>query len=411
MGLQHAFDFTWKDVFAAADKHVIGSADEIIETVGVATEDVTRDVVAVGCERPRQVGTVMISAHHRRRAKQQHALICLGASVVNKPQIDLRVLVTERQVWRRLTFGMGPEDNRATLRRPVRIQDFGFRESPLDFVEQSGTCRRRAHPQVLHGRKVGACHRLLVIEHHGNHRRNRGQPRAAETADCLDIRLHLELLHEDHARVSREHQMRQRKRVHVVKRCGDQHMLVFDALRTKPHLNHPALGIMREHDTFRPARRPRRIEKRRGFALLRLNSLKRSGFDEGAELLRIVELYRVHVTGNNGTTLGIAEHQTRPTILDYVLNEMARQAEIDRDGHQASAHDSKMNRQIVGVIRGKNGNAIASHEAAIDQCSCYPVCKRIERTICHFPAALAVEVYHRDLVLRTRGIDQGSQIS
>ncbi|CKY37770.1 Uncharacterised protein [Mycobacterium tuberculosis] len=70
-----------------------------------------------------------------------------------------------------------------------------------------------------------------------------------------------------------------------------------------------------------------------------------------------------------------------------------------------------MNRQIVRVIRRKNGNAIASYEAAIDQRSRYSIGERIECAIRHFPAALTVEIYDCDLILRTRGIDQGSQVT
>ena len=285
----------------------------------------------------------MITAHQPGRAQLQHTFVCLGAGFVDEPQIDARMLVAERQIWRRLALGMWPKDDGAALRGPIRIQDFGVREGPPDLVEQSGARRRRSYPQVLHRRKVGVCHRFSIIEHHGDHRRHGGEPGAAETVNCFGIGLHLETRHENHTRVRREDQMRERERVHVVERRRNQDLLVFKAGRSKPHLDDPALRVMGEHDAFWSACRPGGIEKCRGLGFVGRNGLERSGIHKGAELLRVVEVERVHIVGQQRAMLDIAEHETSAAIFEDVIDGMARQAKIDRDGHKAGAHDAEMN--------------------------------------------------------------------
>src|SRR4051812_2144056 len=51
----------------------------------------------------------MITAHQPGRAQLQHTFVCLGAGFVDEPQIDARMLVAERQIWRRLALGMWPK--------------------------------------------------------------------------------------------------------------------------------------------------------------------------------------------------------------------------------------------------------------------------------------------------------------
>src|SRR5690348_8392066 len=47
MRFQHSFDFARENIFAAAHKHVVGSAEEKVKAVFVATKYVSADVVAV----------------------------------------------------------------------------------------------------------------------------------------------------------------------------------------------------------------------------------------------------------------------------------------------------------------------------------------------------------------------------
>ena len=67
---------------AAADEHVVGAADEIIEAVGIAAEHVVSNVEAVlgQCFR-RRLGQIVVAVHQCRAAHLQYALtgIAIGA--------------------------------------------------------------------------------------------------------------------------------------------------------------------------------------------------------------------------------------------------------------------------------------------------------------------------------------------
>jgi hypothetical protein len=78
-GITHSLDLTRVDVFTAADEHVVGAADEIIEAVGIAAEHVASDVEAVRGQclrrRERRCGSTI-------RPRQRRALLASAAGMV-----------------------------------------------------------------------------------------------------------------------------------------------------------------------------------------------------------------------------------------------------------------------------------------------------------------------------------------
>ena len=117
MALQHALDVARIDVLAAGHEHVVGAAEEIIEAVAVAAEHVAGAVEAVGRERRRQVGPVVIAEHHGRAFHFQRALLGDSAgSVVDEPQRDLRMRIADRHLRLRQAARMRAEHHRPGLR-------------------------------------------------------------------------------------------------------------------------------------------------------------------------------------------------------------------------------------------------------------------------------------------------------
>ena len=319
------------------------------------------------------------------------------------------MLVAERKQRRRLSIRMGTKHHRAAFGRAVSIQHTRVRHDAMDFVEQSLAGRRRAHAQTLHRRQVGRRHRLLVVEHHGDHRRHRCQPGAFEAADRIDISLHLELRHQHHAGVTGQHELRQSQRVHVIERRRDQSTVVLDGTIRKPRFDHPALRVVGQDHALGTPGGPGRIKEGRWLVLHRNHSLERTGIDESGEV-RLVEIHHLDIVGNDRATLLVTEDERGARVFDDVVDDVARQAMIDRHRHEAGPHDAEMRGKTIGTVRGQDRNPISALVAAFRQSAGDAVSKRIERCVGDFPAVGTIKIDDRDLVHRARAIDQCSKI-
>src|SRR5689334_3703517 len=61
---QHPFDVTRINVFAARIEHLIGPADKVMKTVLVKTEYILSNIEAVGRNRCRDIGAIVIAEHN-----------------------------------------------------------------------------------------------------------------------------------------------------------------------------------------------------------------------------------------------------------------------------------------------------------------------------------------------------------
>ena len=187
MALQHALDVGRIDILAAGDEHVVGAADEIVEAVGVAAEHVAGDVEAVRRDRRRHVRAVVIAEHQGRAFHFQHALIGVAVVAVDQPDLHLRMRIADRHFGLRQPLGCGPNTTGPRLGGAVGVGHGGLRQRAVQRLHQALAHRRRAHAHELDAGEVGAREQLRLAQHHGDHRRHRGEPGAAIAPDRLDV--------------------------------------------------------------------------------------------------------------------------------------------------------------------------------------------------------------------------------
>ena len=140
-------------------------------------------------------------------------------------------------------------------------------------------------------------------------------------------------------------ELRERERVHVIERCGDQ-IAVAREIGAQPRLHHPEMALMRQHDALGHARRAGRVEKHRGFARARNDCRERTFDPQNPRTPR-----RTRRSGRSSRTIGaafgIAEHELRAGIPDDEIDRLARELEIDRHGDKSRTHDAEHRRRDI----------------------------------------------------------------
>ena len=244
MSLEHALDVARIDVLAAGIEHVVAAPDEIVETVAVAAEDVTGDIEAVRRDRRLDVGAVVIAQHDGGALHLQHALVGVAVVAVHQAQLHLGMPTADRHVGNRQPLRVRSEHHRSRLGRAVRIGDGGMRQRPLQRRHQALAHRRRTHAHEFDAGEVGRRHEIGLPQHHGDHRRHRGQPGGAIAADRFDIGARRKLRQQHDGAVAGNGELGQRQRIHVIERRRDQIAVARQVLSGEPRLDHPDVAAV-----------------------------------------------------------------------------------------------------------------------------------------------------------------------
>ena len=190
--------------------------------------------------------------------------------------------IADRELGLRQALRMRAEHHRAGFGRAVGVGHRGLRQRRAQRRHQARAHRRRAHAHEFDAGEIGARQKLGLAQHHGDHRRHRGEEGAAVAADRLDISARGELRQQHDGGMRGAGELRQRQRVHVIERRGDQIALALEPGR-EPRLHHPDVALMRQHDALRPAGRSGGVEKHRRLARLRRHRFERAGIEKRVE--------------------------------------------------------------------------------------------------------------------------------
>ena len=194
--------------------------------------------------------------------------------------------IADRKLRLRQAARMRAEHDGPGLGGAVGVGHSSLRQRCVQRRHQARAHRRRAHAHEGDAGEIGRRHQVALAQHHGDHRRHRGQPGAAVAPDRLDIGARRKLRQQHDGGMGRAGELRQRQRVHVIERRRDQITVPVEPGR-EPRLHHPDVTLVRQHHAFRRAGRPRGVEKHRRLVWLRHDRIKRSGIEEGIKLFVI----------------------------------------------------------------------------------------------------------------------------
>ena len=91
MRLEHFFDLAGIDILSTTHEHVIDPANEVVEAVLVAAEDVPRDVKPVVGERRLEVRPVVVTYHEGRTLHLEDTYVSLVVGAIDQPHLHLRM--------------------------------------------------------------------------------------------------------------------------------------------------------------------------------------------------------------------------------------------------------------------------------------------------------------------------------
>ncbi len=284
---------------------------------------------------------------------------------VDQAKLDLGMRIADRHLGLRQSFRVRAEHDRPGLRRAVGIGDRRLRQRRVDRLHQALAHRRRAHADEFDAAEIGAGEQVLLAQHHGDHRRHGGEPRAAVALDRLDIGARGKLRQQHDGGMRRARELGERERVHVIERRGDQIAVAVEPGR-EPRLHHPDVALVREHDAFWRTGRARRIEEHRGLARCRNDGIERPMVQEGVEAFgsAAAEADDREALRAIGPSREIAEQQLGAGVLQDEMDGLARKLEVDRDGNKSRAHDAVVGGEILGAIGGEDRDAVATHQPA-----------------------------------------------
>jgi hypothetical protein len=134
VAFEQAFDFDRKNVFAAANEHVIGATDKKVEALGIATADVTGVIPAALQSFRRFLGKVVVTQQDARVFQQQFAFV--GIRAVDQSGFGSGVGHTDRTHRARFVVGVWSQWNRSAFGNAVDNQGFGVGEMYADIGQQ-----------------------------------------------------------------------------------------------------------------------------------------------------------------------------------------------------------------------------------------------------------------------------------
>ena len=228
---------------------------------------------------------------------------------------------------------MRPEHHRAGLGGAVGIGHCGARQRLVQCRHQARAHRRRAHAHEFDAGEVGARHQVAFAQHHGDHRRHRGEPGAAVAPDRLDIGARGKLRQQHDGGMRRAGELGERQRVHVIERRGDQIAVAIEPVG-EPRLDHPDVALMRQHDALRRPGRSGGVEEHRRF-VGRRHDRHRTGRDRGMRRTCAPKVTQAMSGGQSAARAAIAEHEFRAGIANDEMDGLARKFEVHRHRDEA----------------------------------------------------------------------------
>ena len=300
---------------------------------------------------------------------------------------------------------MRPEHHRTRLGRAIGVGHLGLRQRAVDRRHQACAHRRRAHADELHARQIGLRQRLRLAQHHGDHRRHRGQPGRPIAADRLDVGARLEARQQHDGGMRGAGELGERQRVHVVERRRDQDSGGARA-RASAASRPPRCG------SGATARRPwaRRSSPRcRGTSPARRVSgstvSNTPGSRKRSKPSRLSSPKQTFGRSSGQfSRLALSQNTSlRAGILDDEIDGLARKPVVHRHRDQARAHDAEISGEIFGAVGGQDGDALAAREAALCERARHAHGHGVELGVGEFARHLfAAEIDDREL-----GIDRG----
>ena len=254
----------------------------------------------------------MIAVHHRWAFHFQHTLFGVAIAAVDEAQCDLRMRIADRELRLRQALRMRTEHHRAGFGGAIGVGHRGLRQRRAQCRHQARAHRRRAHAHKGDAGEIGARQQLRFAQHHGDHRRHRGEEARAIATDRLDVSAGGKLRQQHDGGVRRAGELGQRQRVHVVERRGDQIALTLER-RREPRLHHPDVALMRQHDALRCAGRSGSVENHRRLTRLRHDCFERAGIEKRVE--RAAECHVWNIRRAVRGARRVAEHQPRAGIV------------------------------------------------------------------------------------------------
>ncbi len=316
--------------------------------------------------------------------------------------------IADRHFRLRQPLGMRAEHHRAALGGAVGVGHCGARQRAVQRLHQAVAHRRRAHAHELDAGYVGAREQVGLAQHHGDHRRHRGEPGAAIAPDRLDVGARGELRQQHDGGVRRAREQRQRQRVHVIERRGDEIAVAVEPGR-EARLNHPDVARVREHDALRRAGRAGGVEEHRRLVRRGDDRVERAGIEEGVECGAERHAGNVRRTIRRART--VAEHELGTGIADDEVDRLPRELEVHRHRDEAGAHDAVIRRKIFGAVGGQDGDAVAALEPACGERARDAVRHGVELRVGEFTRALlAAEIDDRDLRQIAITLDEFAEI-
>jgi hypothetical protein len=198
----------------------------------------------------------------------------------------------------------------------------------------------------------------------------------------------------------------------VIERRRNQVAVTIEVLR-EPHLDHPELALVREHDALRLAGRAGRVEEHRRLGRCRHDRFEWAGIEEGIEALGP---FSAEADGRKpGQAIlparHVAEHELGAAIRQDVMDRLARKLEVHRHRDQAGADDAVVGGEIFCAVGGKNSDAVAARQAALGQRTRDAVRHPVELGMAEFARRLlTAEVDDGDLVEVALATDEIAKI-
>ncbi len=308
---------------------------------------------------------------------------------------------------------MRAEHHRPGFGGAVGVGHGRLRQRRVDRLHQALAHRRRAHADELDAGEIGARQQIALAQHHGDHRRHRGEPGGAIAADRLDIGGRVELRQQHDGGVRRAGELRQRERVHVIERRRDQIAVAVESgLRAgSPPPRGGSGARARRPSACRSSPRCRETSPARAAPARR----RRTDRDRGSASKLSAPSPPKQTTGRPGgqSARRAASQNTSfaPASLRMKWMVCARELEVHRHRDQAGAHDAEIGGEIFGAIGGEDATRSPRASPRLSERARDAVRHGVELRVGEFArGCLAAEIDDRDLAQVAVAADQVAEI-
>ena len=151
--------------------------------------------------------------------------------------------------------------------------------------------------------------------------------------------------------------LRDRQRVHVIKRRGNQRPFKRPAIGTASHLHDPEMALMLEYHAFRPTAGTRCVQEHCRRVRIRYDSLEWSPIEQRRKI--VIERKRRQIYRTERMVCFVAQHQLRITIAEDRCNSSCRQLPVYRHSDESSPHDTEKGGEELRAIGGQDRYTLA----------------------------------------------------